>query len=157
MKQNRRNDKMPKSEGELRGKFAEDQIVEKILEGDEAYDLLKAQLFQGAISRYNQQEQAALNDQRLFSQAAGVWLHSMLGKAAEGFPKAISDDVVSETISRNTANQEDTSKDTLDNMVSRVSQVEDMVTKSVNDLQSQMTDLMTTVAAALERIEMEAE
>lgn len=142
---------------EIKGGFPEDQIVAKVLEGDEMYDGFKAQLFQGAVERYNQMQQAALNDQRLAANGAMLWLNAMLGKAVAAFPKAVVEDVVSETISRNTANQEDTSKDTLDNMVSRVSDVEDMVTRSVADLQTQMSDVIATFEAILGRIEIEGE
>jgi len=129
---------------EFGGRYPETELVEDLLSQGEEFNYLKFQMAQNAVS-----------DQRLWANAAAAWVNVMLGKAAEGFPKSVVEDVVSETISRNTANQEDTSKDTLDNMVSRVSQVEDLVTKSVNDLQTQMTDLMSTVAAVLARIEIE--
>lgn len=133
-------------------------MLESVLQGGgPAYDVLQVQLLQGAVSRYNQMEQAALNDQRWAANAVQLLSTAMLGKAATSFPKSVVEDVVSETVSRNSANQEDTSKDTLDNMVSRVDSVEDMVTRSVADLQTQMTDVIATLGAVLGRIEIEAE
>jgi len=139
--------------GELRGKYAEDELVEDLLSQGEEFNYLKFQAAQDAADLRLQMKQNAITDQRLWANAAGMWVNAMLGKAAEAFPKSVVEDVVSETISRNTANQEDTSKDTLDNMVSRVSQVEDLVTKAVNDLQTQMTSVVSTLA----RIEAEGE
>jgi len=124
--------------GEMRGKYAEDELVEDLLGKGEEFDYLRFQMAQNAVS-----------DQRLWANAAAAWANVMLGKVANTFPKAVVENVVTENVSKtvNDDTQATTSKETLDNMVDRFSKVTD----AVANLESQLTDVITTLA----RIEIE--
>lgn len=145
--------------GEMRGKYAEDELVEDLLSQGEEWNYLKFQAAQDAADLRLQMKQNAITDQRWASNAAQAFAMAMLGKQSVSFPKAVSENVVSESVSK-TVNDDSSltaSKDTLDNMVDRFSKDVDALKSLVADSQSQMTDILSTFSAILGRIEIEAE
>lgn len=137
----------------------EDELKELLDTGKgKDWDFLRFQIAQNAVS-----------DQRQAALAAQVWNNVLMGKAAEAFPEARSlernaaSESVNRTVSRDTGdtvmdNSYDdtsltTSRETLETMADKMSKTVDAFKTSVDDLQTQMTDVL----AALARIEVEAE
>jgi len=145
---------MPREDGEMKGRYAEDELVEDVLQQGEFYDLLTRQLAQNAVTRQEQVAQNAMQDARWFANAIQAFALAQVGKGSVSFPKAVSENVVSENVSK-TVNDDSslsTSKDTMDNMVDRFSKDFDAVKSSVSDMQSQINAVM----AVLDKIDIES-
>lgn len=141
---------------ELRGGYAESELVEDLLSQGEEWNYLKFQ-----------QAQNAVTDQRWAANAAQMFTSVLLGKAAVQFPKAVVADVVTESESISKTVNDDTASTLTESMADNFSKDFDSMKSSVADMQAQMTDviatqsmvtdLMATMKAILARIEIEAE
>lgn len=137
--------------GELRGGYAEDTQVAGNLDQADFNDLMTRQLVQYAVTAQQQLHQAALEDQRRMSNAVQLMTVALLNKGVISHPKALSENVVSESVSK-TVNDDSSltaSQVTLDDF----SKVVDSFASAIKDIESQMTDVL----AALARVEVEGE
>jgi hypothetical protein len=131
---------------EFADRYPESELVEDLLGEGEDWNYLRFQMAQNAIT-----------DQRWAANAAQAFATMVVGKAAEAFPKARSLEVVAESEALSKTVNDDstmtTSRETLETMADKMSKTVDAFKSSVDDLQTQMTDVIATLA----RIEIEAQ
>jgi uncharacterized protein YlxW (UPF0749 family) len=129
---------------EFAGNYPESELVEDLLSQGEEWNYLKFQMAQNAIT-----------DQRWAANASQAFATMVIGKAAEAFPKARSLELVSEAEQISKTLNDDTStttqRETLETMADKMSKTVDAFKTAVDDLQTQMTDVIATLA----RIEVE--
>lgn len=141
---------------EFAGNYPESELVEDLLSQGEEWNYLKFQAAQDAADLRLQMKQNAISDQRWAANAAAAFATMVMGKTAEAYPKARSMEHVaeSETISK-TVNDDSsltTSRETLETMADKMSKTVDNFKTAVDDLQSQLTDVIATLG----RVEIEA-
>lgn len=124
---------------EFRGNYPESELVEDLLGKGEAFDLLQFQMAQNAVSLQHQVQQNSIQDQRFIANATQAFVAAMLGKITGQFPKAVVEDVHSESVSK-TVNDDSaltTAQSTLDDF--------SKVTDAVNDLRTQLMDVVSAL------------
>lgn len=136
---------MTELRGEMRGKYAEDELVEDLLSQGEDWNYLRFQMAQNAIT-----------DQRWGANFAQAVSAVVLGKLGGAFPKSVHDDVVAFTENTSKTVNDDTSNTLVESMSDNFSKDFDSMKSAVADMQAQMTDLLSTFSAILGRIEIEA-
>lgn len=136
----------PRNREEFGSRYPESELVEDLLGQGEDWNYLRFQMAQNAIT-----------DQRWAANAAQAFATMMVGKAAEAFPKSRSLEYVAEgeSISKtvNDDSYSTTSRETLETMADKMSKTVDNFKASVDDLQTQMSDVIATLA----RIEVEGQ
>ncbi len=134
-----------RSKEEFAGRYPESELVEDLLGQGEDWNYLRFQMAQNAVT-----------DQRWAANAAQAFATMIIGKAAEAFPKARSLEYVAEGESISKTVNDDTttttSRETLETMSDKMSKTVDAFKTAVDDMQTQMTDVIATLA----RIEVEA-
>lgn len=134
-----------RSKEEFAGRYPESELVEDLLGQGEDWNYLRFQMAQNAVT-----------DQRWAANAAQAFATMIIGKAAEAFPKSRSleyvaeGEAISKTVNDDTTTT--TSRETLETMSDKMSKTVDAFKTAVDDMQTQMTDVIATLA----RIEVEA-